>query len=377
MKALLLGCGEMGEEALKDLYEYGNFEELRIGTRTISKANNITNSLKPNKTKILIREIDASDVESVTNLMEGCAVAVNCTGPNYKYELPIAHAAINAKVNLVDMNDEYEITPKMYELHDKAVEANILIVIGLGGCPGIDNVLVRSAANQLDEVEEIHTAWVMSGADPGGLALSYHLLYSLSGRALTVEGGRVVEVQSFIDGKEKLQFPDPVGEVDVFHIGHPEPLTLFRTFPMAKYIDNKATFIPSEVNNQIIELGKMIRADIDPIHINGYEIDTMDFAASYLNKKCKRLKNIPLEAALRVEVSGRKKSKKKKIVFSSIGRLGRATGIPASIGAIMIAQNKIVMKGVHAPESCIEPNDFLYEILDRRNIAQLNGWIEE
>ena len=32
MKALLSGCGEMGEEALKDLYEFGHFDELLIGT---------------------------------------------------------------------------------------------------------------------------------------------------------------------------------------------------------------------------------------------------------------------------------------------------------------------------------------------------------
>jgi saccharopine dehydrogenase-like NADP-dependent oxidoreductase len=377
MKAILLGCGEMGEEAFRDLYEFGHFDELLIGTRSVSKAQLVVNSLKPNLTKISIHEIDASDTDSMANLMEGCTVAVNCIGPNYKYELPIAFAAIKAKVNLVDINDEYEITPQMYQLHDEAVRENILIIIGLGGCPGIDNVLVRSAANQLDEVDEIHTAWVMSGADPGGLALSYHLLYSLSGKALTVQDGKIVEVQSFVDGKEKLKFPEPIGEVDVYHIGHPEPLTLFRAFAGAKYIDNKATFIPPEINEQIVELGKIVLTGIDPIRINGYEIDTFDFAASYLNKRCKSLKNIPLEAALRVEVNGRKKSKKKKITFSSVGRLGRATGIPASIGAIMISQNKIEKKGVYAPELCIDPNDFLYEILDRRNIAQLNGWVEE
>jgi saccharopine dehydrogenase (NAD+, L-lysine-forming) len=309
--------------------------------------------------------------------MEGCVVAVNCIGPNYKYEIPVAAAAIKAKVNLVDINDEFEITPLMFELHEDAVRKNILIVMGLGGCPGIDNILVRSAVNQMDEVDEIHTAWVMSGADPGGLALSYHLLYSLSSRALTVQDGKILEVKSFVDGKERLKFPEPVGEIDVFHIGHPEPLTLFREFPAAKYIDNKATFIPPEVNRQIIDLGKLIRSAKDPVRVNGYEIHTMDFAASYLNKSCKGLSKVPLDAALRVEVSGRKKSRKKKIIFSSVGRLGRATGIPASIGAIMISQNKIEKKGVYAPESCIEPNDFLYEILDRRNIAQLNGWVED
>ena len=377
MKAVLLGCGEMGEEALKDLCEYGNFEELRIGTRTVSKAYRIINEFKLNKIRLSVHEIDAMDIESVAELMDGCDVAVNCVGPNYKYELTIARAAIKTKVNLVDINDDFEITPQMYDLHNEALNADILIVFGLGGCPGIDNILVRSAANQLDEVEEIHTAWVMSGADPGGLALSYHLLYSLSSRALTVVDHKIIEVQSFIDGKEKLEFPEPVGEVDVFHIGHPEPLTLFKTFPSTRYVDNKATFIPYEVNHLTVQLGKMIRAGIDPVHVNGHEINTMDFAASYLNKKCKQLKNIPLEAALRVEVSGKKKSKKIKIIFSSVGRLAKATGIPAAIGAIMIAQGKINMKGAYPPEACIEPNDFLYEILDRRNIARLNGWIEE
>ncbi len=148
MKALLLGCGEMGEEALRDLYEFGHFNELLIGTRTVSKAHLVIDTLKPNTTKISVHEIDASDIKSLAELMEGCAVAVNCIGPNYKYELPIAFAAIRAKVNLVDINDEYEVTPKMYDLHNDAVKENILIIVGLGGCPGIDNVLARSAANQ-------------------------------------------------------------------------------------------------------------------------------------------------------------------------------------------------------------------------------------
>jgi lysine 6-dehydrogenase len=377
MKALLLGCGEMGEEALKDLHEYGEFDELRVATRTVSRAEEIIASLKSNHTRIITHEIDAADVDSVAAIMEGCDVAVNCTGPNYKYELPVALAAIRAKVNLIDINDEYEITPLMYDLHEDALRANIIIIIGLGGCPGINNVLVRAAANQLDEVGEIHTAWVMSGPDPGGLALSYHLLYSLSGKALTIEDGKVVEVQSFVDGKEKMSFPDPVGEVDVYHIGHPEPLTLHRSFPSAHRIYNKATFVPESVNHLIVELGNMIRAGIDPVRVNGYEIHTMDFAANYLNKRCKRITDVPLEASLRVEVSGMKKNRKRKIIFSSVGRLSRATGIPASIGAIMVAQGKVTAKGVHAPEACVEPNDFIYEILDRRQIAKLNGWIEE
>ena len=377
MKALLLGCGVTGKEALRDLYHYGNFGEITVATLTLANSADFIRSLNGRPTRINHVTVDAADTDAVAFLMKGCGVAVNCAGPNFKYELPVALAAIKSRVPLVDVNDEYEITHKMYDLDEAAKEAGIPVIFGLGGCPGIDNVLVRTAADQLDEVEEIHTAWVMSGADPGGPALSYHLLYSLSDKAWTVEDGVMKEVRSFIDGGEVLEFPDPIGKAEVFHIGHPEPVTLSRSFPSARIVDNKATFIPPAVNRYILELGKLAREDSGTCSLNGSPCDAMDFAAASLLEKCKEIRDVPLEAGLMVSLKGRKKGKTKKIVFSSVGRLGSATGVPASIGAIMIARGKINMTGAMPPEICIEPHDFLYEVLDRRNLARLNGWIED
>jgi len=377
MKALLLGCGEIGKEALRDLYNYGVFEEIVVGTRTRVNSSGFIASLHGRSTKITGVQIDISDSGAVAELMKGCTVAVNCAGPNYKYELPVARAAIKARVPLIDVNDEYEITYKMYDLDEAAKEAGIPVIFGLGGAPGIDNVLVRAAADQLDEVEEIHTAWVMSGADPGGFALSQHLLYSLSEKAYTIEEGVMKELKSFVDGGEILEFPAPIGKVEVFHIGHPEPITLSRSFPLATVVDNKATFIPSGVNQYILELGKFVRDATGPVRVNGSNVEAMDYAAAELLKRCKNLTNVAPEAALMVRLKGRKRGKTKKIMFSSVGMLGSATGVPASIGAIMIAQGKIHLTGAMPPEVCIEPHDFLYEVLDRRNLAKLNGWIED
>jgi saccharopine dehydrogenase-like NADP-dependent oxidoreductase len=78
-----------------------------------------------------------------------------------------------------------------------------------------------------------------------------------------------------------------------------------------------------------------------------------------------------------VRLKGRKKGKIKKVFFSSVGRLGPATGIPASIGAIMIAQGKVNLTGAMPPEICIDAHDFIYEVLDRRHLAKLNGWVED
>jgi saccharopine dehydrogenase (NAD+, L-lysine-forming) len=380
MKVFVLGCGEMGQEAIKDLYKYGKFKEIVVGTRTLEKAKEVFAELAGNNTKISARRIDLDDTAGLAELedfMRGFDVIVNCAGPNYKYEVLTAQAAIKAKVNLVDINDDFETTFRMLELDNQAREAGITIILGLGASPGVNNILVRAAANQLDEIEEIHTAWVMSGADPGGLALSYHLLYSLSGKALSYQDGKLIEVQSFVDGKERIEFPDPVGEIDVFHIGHPEPITLSRCFPGVKYVDDKASFNPPFINDLIVNLGKMAREANGPVKVGNISIDAMDFAASYLHQRCKSLKGIPKDGALRVEVKGKKKQKARKIVFSSAGRISQGTGIPASIGAIMLAEGKINKTGVLPPEQCIEPNDFIFEMIDKRNVSKLNGWVEE
>ena len=377
MKALLLGCGEMGGETLRDLYRYGNLDDIVVGTRTPEKVHSLLTGLRGTHTHVSAVPIDAGDEDALVALMKNTDVAVNCVGPNYRYELPVARAAIRAHVHLVDMNDEFETTLKMLDLDEAARVAGIIVVLGLGGSPGINNVLVRAAANQLDDVQEIHTSWVMSGADPGGPALSYHLLYSLSGRGLTYHDGKFVEVQSFRDGKERLEFPDPVGSMDVYHIGHPEPIMLARSFPGAMLIDNKASFNPPSVNDEIIRLGAMIRDGRGPRRENGRDMDVMDTAALSLHRMCKGLDGVPKQAALRIHVKGIKKTKTRNIYFTSAGMLAPATGIPAAIGALMILGGKVAARGVLPPEQCLDPDDFLYEILTRRRVSTLNGWIDE
>ena len=109
--------------------------------------------------------------------------------------------------------------------------------------------------------------------------MSYHLLYSLSGKALTYRDGKLVEVQLFIDGKERISFPEPVGAVDVYHVGHPEPITLSRCFKEAKIVDDKATFCPPFVNDLIVNLGKMALEAKAPIKVGKTWIYAMDFDA--------------------------------------------------------------------------------------------------
>jgi len=184
-------------------------------------------------------------------------------------------------------------------------------------------------------------------------------------------------VQSFRDGQERLAFPDPVGSLDVYHVGHPEPIMLARSFPAAEVIDNKATFNPPSINDEIVRLGKAIREGNGPNRIDDRDMDAMDTAALSLHRMCKDMHGVAKEAALRIHVKGIRKKRTKSIYFSSVGRLAPATGIPASIGAIMLTEGKISAKGVKPPEQCIDPDEFLFEILTRRQVSTLNGWVDD
>jgi len=370
-KVLVLGCGEMGEMAIEDLVVYGNFDEVMIATRHPEKAKPLMNKLRGRRTRLSVQQLELTDQEKLVALMKEAEVVLNSAGPNYKNALPVARAAIKAKVNLVDMCDDYEVTSELLALDNQAKAAGITIVIGLGASPGINNVIARLGANALDEVEEIHTAWIMSGADPGGLALSYHLLYSLSGKALTFQDGKYVEVQSFRDGREVLEFPKPLGKMEVFHIGHPEPITLPRYFKGLKYADDKASFAPPIVNDWIVNLRALGLCSGEPVDINGTAITPMDMAAKFFHKTCKGMKDYPKDGGLRVEVKGKWRGKTTRLIYSATGRIAAGTGIAAAIGAQMLADRMVEETGVFAPEGCIDPGIFMQELLDKRSIGAL------
>jgi saccharopine dehydrogenase (NAD+, L-lysine-forming) len=65
---------------------------------------------------------------------------------------------------------------------------------------------------------------------------------------------------------------------------------------------------------------------------------------------------------LKIVVKGYKDGSKNTYIFSMSSRgqgMGEGTGIPAAIGAILMATGKIKEKGVLPPEACVNPMDLL------------------
>lgn len=371
MKALVLGCGEMAQPAITDLVKHGVFNQITIASRHPARAEEFLATLPPHHIKLQAIQVDVLDHPALVHLMRGFDVVCNLAGPNYRNAVAIARAAIAAVVSLVDVSDDWAATLQLLELHAEAERARITILIGLGASPGVTNVLARYGADRLDRVEEVRTSWVMRGSDAGGPALAAHLLYSLPDRAFVFQDRKIREVRPFEDGKELIDYPE-LGPVEVMHIGHPEPLTLARFIEGVHYADDKATFLPVEVNRMIVELGRVARSQ-HPVMLDGHPVDPMEFAAMYFFQTCKAMSDVPKTGALRTEIRGELAGRSVRLVYSAAGRIGIGTGIPCAIGAQLIAAGSIKRRGVFPPEArgVLDPELFLRAI-EMRNIGEIH-----
>ena len=62
MKVLVLGCGEMGESAIDDLYHYGEFNEIVVVTRNLSKASRVLDGCKGKNIKTGVAKINIENI---------------------------------------------------------------------------------------------------------------------------------------------------------------------------------------------------------------------------------------------------------------------------------------------------------------------------
>jgi len=352
---VLGGCGDMGSHVVRELLE-------------TSEATVVIADYREELARRMAQEggaraqaafVDATDHRSLLSVLEGADVAVGCIGPFYKFAVPMARAAIEVGVNYVDICDDYGPVEELFSLDEEARRAGVTVVTGLGWTPGITNVLARYGAEQLDRVDEINIAWAGGAADSKGLAVIMHVFYAVTGEVPTFKDGQLVKVPaSSSSGREEVEFPPPLGRIHVFHCGHPEPLTIPRYIEV-NTVTLKGALTP-DWNNKLVDVFAALRLIDTPAKRE--RVARIIHAIEGLF----RVGGVTCSGA-RVDVKGRKDGKAMTLSYSVADKMGRLTGIPASIGARWLAEGRLKTKGVFAPEGCIEPVPFLAE-LEKRGI---------
>lgn len=353
MKIVVLGgCGDMGSFAVRDIAAHSD-AEIVIADYRVDAAKKLADELGP---RASARFVDATKEDSLVEVLRGADAAVGCIGPFYKFAAPMARAAVKAGVNYVDICDDYGPIPEVLALDEEARKAGITVITGLGWTPGITNLMARDGASQLDEVDAIHVAWAGGAADSQGLAVIKHVFYAVTGEVPTYMDGEWKNIPAS-SGAEVVEFPPPLGRIRVFHCGHPEPLTIPR-YIRARTVTLKGALTP-DWNNKLVDVFNALRLINTPRKIDRVAKIIHSIEGVF------RAGGVPYSGA-RVDVIGRKDGQEKRIAYAVVDKMGRLTGIPAAIGAVMLARGGLPA-GVFAPEGCLEPEPFFAE-LAKRNV---------
>lgn len=364
MRALVLGgAGGMGQGVARDLIKQQQVTNVVLGD-LYPDPERLAPKLRDSE-KVKLIKMDVNDHDGMVSAFREVDVVINCAGPFYKTAVPVAKAAVEAKVNYIDICDDYEGTEILFnsEIDKMAREAGITVLTGMGSDPGTNNVLVKWYADRLDSVDEIYLYWVVSIAELAGAAWDHSLHMTLgkipqylNGELVYVEGGTEVVAEEFLE---------PLGTCHVRYVGHPQPLTIPRYIKGVRNVVIKGALIPLWVDELIKEQKDTGLLGKDPIDIKGTSVTPYDLALKLWETIPKGRDNGPQASGLKVIVKGERAGKKVTYTADMVGRMAPGTGLPASIAALMMDAGDVTEKGVVAPEGCIDPGRFLAAFLKR------------
>lgn len=362
MKVVVLGVGKEGKIAVDDLVESG-VQKIVIADYEGERAESVAKAYENEASVISPERVDANNREELVEVMEGADIVANTVGPFYEYGTKVLEAAMEAKVDFVDICDDSEPMKEQLDLDERARKSGITAMVGIGNNPGTGNLCAKYGADKLDEVEEINFYWVHPTDSETSRASLGHALEIFSGKVTTYREGKWVEVAAGT-GKEEIEFPEPVGSVEVHHCGHPEPVTVPRYIEGVKKVSCKGGVTPVWANRDLRKLLDYGFASSDPIDVKGTPVIPRDFLESFLLSVTKGAPEKQGEKASRVVVKGKKDGSATSYAYDRIGRSWTA-GLSLSIGVQMLARNEVQKKGVFPPEGCLDPRIFFRELRNR------------
>ena len=372
MRIIVLGgCGFMGSEVTRDLATTSDFDEIVIADADLDRARALAMELGGDRVRAI--SADAANEAGLIETLRGFDVVANCT--TYHFGLIVSRAAIKAGVNYLDLGGLFN-TPRQLELDSEAREAGVTICLGCGATPGVTNLMARKAANQLDQVDEVHIAFASYRAIAPSPGLLDTVLdeFSPGSRRFFWQEGEFIEVPAF-SGSRRVRFADPVGEVETWYVPHSETHTIHRFIGKGvRVVDVRGTW-RTEIMQALRVFAALELTGAGKTEFRGESIPTQEFLRAHIlehvasfggGDECAFLLN--------VQVAGVRDGQRTNLEYITRHPLrsewgdaatAKMTGIPASIAAQKLARNEVSRKGVMAPEACFDPDSFFAELSAR------------
>ncbi|MAG68028.1 MAG: saccharopine dehydrogenase [Pseudomonadales bacterium] len=372
MKVLAVGgSGGMGRATVRTALAYDFVSEVIVAGIDGELAERFVASLKDPRARNL--HLDITDNQALRAAMRDVDVVLNSTGPFFRFGVPVLSAAIDEGKHYCDICDDWQPTLDMLALHERARQNQIKAVIGLGASPGIINLLCVKAAQTLDKVDTLVSAWKLSGAvnDDDGFtppptaghvdAAAVHLMHCLSEKIRVLRHGQFIDADPL--EHSAIEFPG-LGSLDVWSLGHPEAVTLVRRFPQLQNCYNGMLGIDDIASDlrQVASAVAMAHMSVD---------DAARLLAGEGGREARQARlaekdraDVPGALAFAAGYrNGQPATAGAYINHRPVGGMATITGIPHALFLPLLQNGNIKEFGVFAPEQVIDPDTF-FKLLD-------------
>jgi len=377
MKVLLLGIGLQGKAVIHDLEQSEMICEIIAADINISDIAEYFKHMGYCKTRAV--KLDVAQEPDLAKTFATMDVrTVVCMLP-IELALTVAKAALEAGIPFVSSNYTYQLK----ELDALAKEKGGIILPEMGLDPGIDLIIGRLAADQLDEV---HGLYSYGGGIPAPeCAADSPVKYKISwifDRVLAVytrEARCIKNGEVFIIPGNEIFHPENVHEIEFAGIGPVEAYPngdaerYVEIFGLGKGLKEMGRFAlrwpgHSRFWRKMVALGLL---DDTPVQIGDAEISPRSFLTRCLTPRLQYGKDERDLALLRVEAWGLKKGRKVKVTYdmidyrdleSGLFAMNRTVGFTSAIGALMILSGQITQTGVLSPVRHVPPDAFIKEL---------------
>ena len=315
--------------------------------------------------------LDVRDCKALAQLLTGARCVLNLAGPYFEFGPLVLAAAMAAKVDYLDICDDWEPTLEMLEMGGAAEKAGITAILGMGSSPGISNLLATKAMSRLSRVDKVYTLWQAGEPDRGFVqahtdhkrpgrasAALVHGVIQMTGKIRAFRGGTWTDVTPL--SKVDIDVPE-LGLIRGAIFGHPEPITLPR---FARVRDEALCLVMLTQSwhglheRYIFPLNEQQNIDYQQAadaYLNG--------ASAFIDSGGLVLDNtfamIPRSFAYAEgEAHGVSKTVSAYLTGRPAGGMPEVTGTPLAVALSMMLDGQLSKPGVWAPEDCIDVERF-------------------
>jgi hypothetical protein len=321
-------------------------------------------------------QVDITDGVALTAVLRKFDVVLNAVGPFDRWGGIVVDAAIEAGTDYADICDDPRATLELLERNDRARDAGVRAVVGLGASPGLANMLAVVAVRGLDRTETLVSYWGdsregmsreeaaelaerVSATFRAGRAAWEHLVVQTTGTVPVWRDGKIAEETPWRDA---YRLTLSGGQTGLFRlIGHPEPITLPRRIPTQNCICIGS--VGAGVDQLVADAGRAVE---NGVSIPDALVDAADRVVADPSLLIVPPGGEPLPGLIGAVAMGEKDGARCSVTAmpggETAGSMSFETARVAVLGAELIEH---APPGVHAPESAFDADAFLSEFAAR------------